>query len=152
VATHADPQEPLPYASDHFVLDGIDDVAIALWVTNAGPESASTLAVAELRQLGGAFSERPADGGAFDHIAGQLSVFNIGVLVSSEAGAVVSGEFLAVRNGLAAYTTGFSAPTMVENPGSPRRTFPQDVESRIAQVRSRVDPTGIFTLDARLSL
>lgn len=148
-ASHADPQDPLPYASDHFLLADVDDAAMTLWVASAGLESGSTLAVAELRQLGGAFAEQPDDGGAVGKITGQLCAFNIGVLASAEAESLVTAEFLVLRDSLQGYITAYTVPTMVENPLSPRRTFDAAVEDRIDRIRSRVDPGGIFALDAR---
>jgi hypothetical protein len=52
---------------------------------------------------------------------------------------------------MSAHDSGFTAPTMVENPGSPRRTFPLDVEDHVAAVRTRVDPGAVFRLDTRRS-
>ncbi|PUB24463.1 FAD binding domain-containing protein [Promicromonospora sp. AC04] len=151
VRTHADPEEPIPYTSDAFALAGIDDDTIDRWYAAAGPGSGSGLIAAELRQLGGAFAETPPGAGAFSGIDAELLAFNVGLAVSLEGTAQARLDLLRIRATLRPYTTNRTAPTFVEEPSTPRRTFADDVEARVDEIRKRVDPDGLFALDVRRS-
>ena len=151
VRTHADPEEPIPYTSDAFALAGADGDAIDLWYAAAGPGSGSGLIAAELRQLGGAFAETPPGAGAFGGIDAELVAFNVGLAVSVEGAAEVRLDVHRIRTALRPYTTNRTAPTFVEDPSTPRRTFAAEVEARVDEIRKRVDPDGLFALDARRS-
>lgn len=151
LTTHADPPDPLPYVTDTFTLQGVTEAVIRRWVDSAGPGSGSQLVVAELRQLGGAFAERDPSGGAFSHLEGDLVSFNLGVLFAPGAADQARVDQGRIRAAVAPSITEFTPPTMVENPTTPRRTFPLDVEDTVEAVRSRVDPSAVFGLDAHRS-
>jgi hypothetical protein len=146
-ATHMDPQDPMPYLSDHFIVGGFDDAAMTEWLSAAGPESGSALTSAELRQLGGAFSDENPGGGALDAIGGQFAAFNVGVPMGLATPGVVLAHQQRIRESLARYDTGFTAPTFVEELDSRHRALPASVQDRVDSVRRRFDPAGMFERD-----
>ncbi|WP_369375138.1 FAD-dependent oxidoreductase [Promicromonospora sp. Populi] len=151
VRTHGDPEDPLPGASDSFSLAGVGHDTIDRWYAAAGPGSGSRLIAAELRQLGGAFAEAPAGAGVFGSIEADLASFGIGLAITPEDHKEVRADLERLRESLRPYTTDRTAPTLIENPATPRRTFSADVEAQVDAVRARVDPEGLFSLDARRS-
>ena len=151
-ATHMDPPDPVPFLTDHFVIDNLDDAAIATWLTAASPGSQSVLIAAELRQIGGAFAEGGvgagrAAGGAFSSLAGQFAVFNVGVPMGLATPELVVAFQQRIRESLAAYNTGFTAPTFVEEAGSQHRNLPAAVEAEVDVIRGRFDSLGVFERD-----
>ena len=76
---HMDPPAPLPYAGDHMLLSDLGDEGLAQFLAAAGPDADHRLTIAELRQLGGAFAEPMAAGGALDRVAAPLAYLAIGV-------------------------------------------------------------------------
>ncbi len=150
-ATHADPPDPLPYVPDHFTLAGTDDRAMELWMSAAGPESGSGLHIVELRQLGGAFASAPADGGAVSAFSAEFSTMQVAIAAPQSGSGSIEADNARLRDALGSYLHPYTTPTFVENPKNPRRSFPDEVEARIDEIRSRVDPAGMFRLDAQRS-
>ena len=64
VRLHGDPEQPVPVASGHTMVDSLDAGGTAALVAAAGPDSNSSLLFAELRQLGGALGRVPEVHGA----------------------------------------------------------------------------------------
>ena len=58
VRLHLDPEGPTPAYASSTLVSGLPDAAIAAIVEAVGPGSGTRLAVAELRQLGGALGRR----------------------------------------------------------------------------------------------
>jgi len=143
-ATHMDPPDPMPFLTDHFLLERFDDRALGAWL-DAGTDT--VLAAAELRQLGGAFATGSPDGGALNSIGGEFAAFNAGVTAGPATPEVVVAHQRRIREALGAYDTGFTAPTFVEERDSRHRAFPAEVEARVESIRARFDPTGLFERD-----
>jgi hypothetical protein len=61
---HMDPEDPVPALDDHMLLGPLSPEAVEGFVVAAGPDSGSSLVVAELRQIGGAMSREAPGGGA----------------------------------------------------------------------------------------
>lgn len=146
-ATHLDPLAPMPYVSDHFLIDHFDDGGIALWASTAGEGSGSVLAAAELRQLGGAFARPGGDGGALDRIGGQFAAFNLGVPVGDVTPELIAAQQRRIRSSLGYYDTGYTVPTFVETRDSRHRSLASREQERVDQIRRRLDPTGVFERD-----
>jgi FAD/FMN-containing dehydrogenase len=146
-ATHMDPPDPMPYLADHFLVDGFDDAAVDGWLASAGMGSGSVLTSAELRQLGGSFAEERGDGGALNRIEGQFAAFNVGVPVGPATPPLVLEQQLRIRESLANYDTGFTAPTFVEAVDAPHRALPAHVQERAERIRRRFDPANAFERD-----
>lgn len=141
--THMDPQDPIPGGADHFLLREIDDSTIEKIVEGAGPDSGSPLVIAELRQLGGAFSRSPEGGGALGRLDARYAFLAIWLNVPELA--EVGRQYAdALRESLAPWNTGFVAPTFVESSHQPYRAFDDATASGVDAIRRGVDPHGLF--------
>ncbi|MBE1878784.1 FAD-binding oxidoreductase [Myceligenerans pegani] len=147
--TRVDPRGRGRTVTDAFLLrEGGHDM-IDRWVESAGPASGSELVVAELRQLGGAFADDPVFAGAFGAVAEPLAAFNAGSASSPAATDASRGDLLRIRGDLRRWITNRTVPTMIDDPGIPRRTFGLETEAYVENVRRDVDPRGLFRLDVR---
>ncbi|MGH3828949.1 MAG: FAD-binding oxidoreductase [Pseudonocardiaceae bacterium] len=146
--THMDPDEPLPYFSDHHLLAELPDTLIAGFLAAAGPASGSPLLLAELRQLGGTFAD-PAtpSGGVFDRVAAPWLYFAVGVPMGPATPAAIAAQHARTRAVLAPAITPFTAPSFIESTQQRQRTFDTDTARSVAAIRDRVDPDGIFRGD-----
>jgi FAD/FMN-containing dehydrogenase len=134
---HMDPQQPVPFQSDSALLNEIDEADWAQ-LLDAGPN----LIALELRQLGGAFADAPADGGALGHFTAPLHYYGVGL-----AGAATTRDLKAVRSALEPSLTGFTAPNFVDDFQRPQRTYDDQIRARVERVRRAVDPAGLFAGD-----
>jgi FAD/FMN-containing dehydrogenase len=73
---HGDPEAPTPGIGDGILLTELDDEAIDVFLRVAGDKS---LALAELRHLGGALAHSPQGGGALDRLEGSRAVGENGI-------------------------------------------------------------------------
>ncbi|MFG1604849.1 FAD-binding protein [Actinoplanes sp. NPDC049265] len=135
--THMDPPQPVPFRSTSGLITELDAAGWAK-VLDAGPH----LLAIELRQLGGAFAEPGADGGALDRFAAPLMYYAVGV-----AGEDTARDVVAVRSAFEPYLTGLTAPNFVESYEQPQRTYADEVHARVERIRRDTDPTGLFAGD-----
>ena len=140
---HLDPEGPVPaYASSHLV-SGLPDAAVEAILAAAGPDSGSTLALAELRQLGGALSRPDPDGGILSSLDGAFLALGVGI---DEDPAALEREREDAARFLAAvepWTTGRTYMPMLDEVDT-RKAFPPEVHARLSAIRRAVDPGGLF--------
>ncbi|MFE9191813.1 FAD-dependent oxidoreductase [Micromonospora sp. NPDC007208] len=140
------PDEPVPIVGDHLLLADLDERASAAFLAATG--SGSPLITAELRQLGGALAVPDPRGGALDHYDARYSYLGNAIPDGPEATATIEKHCAVVRAALAPWDTGRTAPTFVESWQQPQRHLDPEQIDRADRVRTRVDPTGLFRLDA----
>lgn len=140
---HGDPEEPLPYHGDSEMLMELTPEAIEAFVAAAGPDSGSTLVVAELRQLGGALG-RPVAGGATSHFDGAYLAFALGMAFDAQMAAVTASHADRVLGSLSAWAGGRPYLNFVEQETDVSRAFGVTAWARLQDVRRRVDPEGLF--------
>jgi hypothetical protein len=145
--THMDPPEPLPYAGHHILLGDLPEDGIERFLEAAGPGLGPPLMIAELRQLGGAFAAPSRPGGVLDRTAAHFAHVAIGVVPPSLTAASVIHDLRRVADALAPWNTGLTLPSVVEAHGAAQRTFADSVTARVAEVRRRFDPDGLFAGD-----
>jgi hypothetical protein len=142
-ATHMDPAEPIPFRSDTALLGELDDEGWTGLLAAAGVGESTSLLSVELRQLGGAFAEPGPRGGAFSHIPAPLLYWACGI-----AGVPGTEKDLArVRDALAPYRTGFTAPTFTDHFDQEQRTYDEQTRARVERARAAADPHGLFAGD-----
>jgi hypothetical protein len=140
---HLDPEGPVPaYASSHLVSE-LPDAAVEAVLAAAGPDSGSTLALAELRQLGGALSRPDPDGGILTSLDGAFLALGVGM--DDDPAALVreredAARFLAA---VEPWATGRTYLPMLDEVDT-RKAFPRDVHARLSAIRRAVDPHGLF--------
>ncbi|QTE28840.1 FAD-binding oxidoreductase [Pengzhenrongella sicca] len=152
--THMDPPIAPAHGSRHALVGarGPGDLSQAIQITEAMLAGAarpnSRLAFAELRQLGGALASPVDDGGAVGHYRGAFGW--LAIALHGRRGAAAAREAIDTAwEPVSRWATGYSAPTLAVERENPERSFPADTALRVAQVRSRVDPDGVFATDVQ---
>lgn len=119
---HIDPVDPLPIFADRLLLDEMGDEGAAEFLRVAGPASGSVLTNAELRQLGGALSAAPPDGGALGQLDARFAYVGSGVPFGPVSPEAIMERCAVVRSALGRWDTGRTAPTFVGVSNSPKGT------------------------------
>jgi FAD/FMN-containing dehydrogenase len=144
---HLDPAEPLPVLGDHLLLDEFDDRAAARFLDVLGEGSGSPLVGAGLRQLGGAYANPPAAGGALDRLTAGYSYAGSGLASDPDTAAALRDHCATVRHALAPWDTGRVVPSFVEDFARPQGHLDAQRTAAVERVRAAVDPDGLFRED-----
>jgi FAD/FMN-containing dehydrogenase len=140
---HMDPEDPVPALSDHILTGPLPPEAIDAFVDAVGPDSGSTLVVAELRQTGGALSQPAPGGGALDSFPGDYFGFGVGALMAPGAAAAVRADLDRLREALIPHDAG-SYFNFSERPAPISTFFSQAAVARLRAVKDRWDPNDLF--------
>jgi FAD/FMN-containing dehydrogenase len=143
-ASHMDPLDPLPYEADHVLLADLDAEGQERLLSVAATERGDALAFVELRQTGGAMGEADPRGGVLSRLEAAYALYVLGVLTGTDVDARIPGQLAAVRDAVARWDTGFTAPTFAAGWDPRQRSFDRATAERMQRVRGRVDPEGIF--------
>jgi hypothetical protein len=143
--THMDPREPIPGIGDHMLLSGLDDESLLHLISLATTDT--TLAVLEIRQLGGNFAHPMHEGGAFDRTSAAFLYLGAGAVFDEPGREAIEERLSVMRTYLRTWDTGYTVPTFVENFSDPQRTLDRDATARVDSIRSSYDPTGVFAGD-----
>jgi FAD/FMN-containing dehydrogenase len=148
---HGDPEEPTPAVSATGMLRGLDDAAVAAFVSAAGPDSGSPLMMAELRQLGGAVSRPAENAGALSHLDGDFVLFGGALALTPEmaAGGQAAADALAAAMG--PWSTGRVYGNFAEEPTDMERAFADHhAYARLRALREQYDPHGVMHANHRI--
>jgi len=140
---HLEPEGPTPAYASSTLVSELPGAAIAAIVDAAGPGSGNRLAIAELRQLGGALARPAPAGGIVSSLDG--SFLALGVGLDSESADWSQQREYAARF-LAAvdpWATRAYLP-MLDDSIDTRKAFPPDVHARLSDIRRAADPHGLF--------
>ncbi|GAA1058536.1 oxidoreductase [Agromyces luteolus] len=132
-----DPESPLPYRSTTALVDDLPDATIDAVAELAG--TGGSLAMLQIRHIGGAFGRRPADAGARATLPGEILVFGLGVPMDAESGAAVARGLAALDDVLAPHLVG-EYPNFVEHPVDASRFFDDATWARLRAVKATWDP------------
>jgi FAD/FMN-containing dehydrogenase len=141
---HGDPENPVPALSDTRIIDDLPASAIDTFVEHAGPDAGTALLLAELRQMGGAFGRSGEGHGALDKIDGDYVAFAAGIPVDEALGAKVEHDSASLMEAMEAYGHGRSYSNFAERPVDAGSFYPDEVYTRLREVRARVDPDGLM--------
>jgi hypothetical protein len=141
VRLHLDPEGPTPAYASSTLVGELPDAAIAAVVEAAGPGSETVLAVAELRQLGGALGRPDPAGGALNLLDGAFLALSVGLSGDPAAQRQDAARFLTA---LEPWATGRRYLPMLDDPIDTRKAFPPGVHARLSSIRRSVDPGGLF--------
>jgi FAD/FMN-containing dehydrogenase len=150
VRLHMDPEGGAPVTSDTLMLDALPDAAIDAFLDQVGPDAETPLAMAEIRQLGGALARPHEGGGALSHLDAQFVWFGGALAATPEMGAVGHAAAAAVSGALAPYSSGRQYLNFAENPVDVRTAYRSDTWRQLAGIRSAVDPHGLFVANHRV--
>ncbi|WP_448624599.1 FAD-binding oxidoreductase [Geodermatophilus sp. URMC 64] len=141
VRLHLEPEGPTPAYASSTLIGELPDAAIAAVVETAGPGSGSSLAVAELRQLGGALGRPDPDGGALNALDGAFLALSVGFAGDPAGQRADAARFLTA---LEPWATGRRYLPMLDDATDTRKAFPPGVHARLSAIRRSVDPRGLF--------
>ena len=140
-----DPPDPLPLASTHRLLDELTADALDAMLDVAGPEGVAGTSVAlfQLRHLGGALSRKAPGAGARATLPGEISLFALGVPMDEESSATLAAMLAALYEASAPYDAG-DYPNFVEEPADVRGFFDEETWARLRRVKAEYDPADMF--------
>jgi FAD/FMN-containing dehydrogenase len=141
---HGDPETPVPGLSDQAMADDLPQAAIDTFVAKAGPDAATALLVAELRQMGGAFGRSGEDHGALSRIDAGYVLFAVGMTPDAEVGAAVERDSRELMEAMAPYGHGRAYSNFAEREVDARSFYPEDTYRRLREIRASVDPDGLM--------
>ncbi|WP_049563094.1 FAD-binding oxidoreductase [Nonomuraea sp. SBT364] len=144
---HMEPDEPIAIAGDHLLLREIGDDGAARLLDLIADPAGSPLVTAGLRQLGGAYAAPAAPGGALDRLDAAYAYSGAGVVLDEPGLAAIRDRCARIREALAPWDTGRTAPTFVEDRDQPQGHLGPDQIRAADRVRERVDPAGLFRGD-----
>jgi FAD/FMN-containing dehydrogenase len=141
---HGDPEHPVPGASDTAFVDDLPAAAVDAFVEKAGPDAGTALLSAELRQLGGALARSGEGHGALARVDGDFLAFGVGIAADEQTEAKVKRDAGALMEALAPYGHGRAYSNFVEQATDAASFYPDEVYTRLREVRARVDPDGLM--------
>ncbi|MEU9818111.1 FAD-binding oxidoreductase [Pseudonocardia alni] len=144
-AVHSDPTDPMPVWDRGAVLDSLPADAVDAVLAEAGPDSSSPLVLVELRLLGGALSRPAAVPNAVAGRHGAVSLYCLGVPAGPEAAVQVPARAAALLDAVAPWTRGGLVNLAGQAaPGTVAGYWDDDTRLRLAALKRRVDPEGVF--------
>ena len=151
VRLHGDPEGPTPAVSATTMLGSLPAEGIDAFINAAGPDSGSTMMVAELRQLGGALARSDAANGALSHLDGQFIAFTVGVPMGGlEAEKALTAEAEALIGALAPWRNGRSYSNFAEDAVDAASFYEPAAYERLRQIRQSVNPDGRVRANHRI--
>ncbi|HEX5898437.1 MAG TPA: hypothetical protein VFY32_03475 [Solirubrobacteraceae bacterium] len=138
---HGDPEEPVPAMADGVLLRELDDDAMDSFLRVAGP--GSPLLAAELRHLGGALAQAPADAGVRGRLEGTFLLMGVG-LPGPHGLAPVEAHFDRLFEALRPAATGTRFASVAQRWPSLRTCVPDAALQRLARLRAELDPDGLL--------
>ncbi|HEU4393861.1 MAG TPA: FAD-binding oxidoreductase [Solirubrobacterales bacterium] len=150
---HMDPEQPVPGLTTHAPIRELTDAAIDAFVANGpGPETGSTLLLAELRQLGGALARRSEGSGALDRLDFPFVMSAVGALMAPDARATVPRDLARIDEAMAPFRTDGGYFNFVDSPCDVDAILPAETCSRLAEVKRRYDPDDRIVANHAVSL
>ena len=147
-SVHADPVDPTPAVDVSILLADFPAEAASRLLDAAGIGSGSTLIMAEVREMGGAYARRPEHPDSFDHRDARFSVLCVGIAASPEMAAASAASAARVFGALSPWDTGRVWPNFgpVHDEWSARRAYDEETRERLAAVVRAYDPDGVLAL------
>jgi hypothetical protein len=141
---HMDPEEPVPFAQRGQLLDALPPAAIDAIVETAGPGSGSPLLSLELRHLGGALSDAPANPGALATLDHAFLTLGVGMLIDPGMAHVIKGQLDIVAHALAPWDSGVQYANLTDARIDARTCYPSETFDRLQEIKRRYDPDDLF--------
>ena len=150
---HMDPEQPVPGLSAQAPIAELTDEAIEAFVANGpGPETGSTLLLAELRQLGGALARRTEGAGALDKLDFPFVMEAVGALMAPDAGETVPRDLKRLEDALAPFRAPGGYFNFIDSPCDVDSILPADTCARLGEVKRRWDPDGTIVANHTVAL
>jgi hypothetical protein len=139
-----DPEDPVPFAGSSQMLDELPPEAIDALTEAAGPGSGSPLLSLELRHLGGALTEAPADAGALATLDQPFLTFGVGMIMDPGSARAINMQLDVVAEALKPWDSGARLANFMDVPIDTRTCYPPETFQRLRQVKGRYDPADLF--------
>jgi FAD/FMN-containing dehydrogenase len=140
---HNDPEDPMPVITDHRLLGELTAEAIDAFVAHAGPGSASTMLMAEIRHLGGALGVAKPGNGALAKLDAGYMVFGGGLAIP-EIVPALRASLGAFKDAFEQWDAGTAYLNFEENTADSRSFYDELTHRRLAHIKTNVDPADIF--------
>ncbi len=141
---HGDPEEPMPVLSEHRLLADLPAEAVDAFLAVTGPDSGSTLMMAEIRHLGGALAEiRPGHGALASIEAGYL-LFGGGLAATPEMVAGLKAALPPYKAAMAGWDAGRGYLNFEEASVDSRAFYDEVTHRHLRRIKAEVDPAGVF--------
>jgi len=150
---HMDPEQPVPGLTAQVPIAELTDEAIEAFVANSpGPETGSTLLLAELRHLGGALARRTEAAGALDKLDFPFVMEAVGALMAPDAGETVPRDLKRLEDALAPFRAAGGYFNFIDSPCDVDSILPAETCSRLAGVKREWDPDGTIVANHAVAL
>jgi hypothetical protein len=150
---HMDPEQPVPGLTTHAPVGELSDAAIDAFVANGpGPETGSTLLLAELRHLGGALARRTEGAGALDKLDFPFVMSAVGALMAPDAGETVPRDLARIDAAMASFRADGGYFNFVDSPCDVDSILPAETCARLAEVKRQWDPEGTIVANHAVAL
>jgi FAD/FMN-containing dehydrogenase len=141
---HGDPETPVPGLSDTTFVDDLPAAAVDAFVEKAGPDSGSSLLMAELRQMGGALGRSAPGHGALARVDGSFLAFGVGIPFDEQLAAAIERDSSDLMAALAPYGHGRAYSNFAERAVDASSFYSDDTYRELRAIRERVDPDGLL--------
>jgi FAD/FMN-containing dehydrogenase len=141
---HGDPEEPMPALTEHRLLRDLPADAIDAFVAVAGPESGSTLMIAEIRHLGGALAAIEPGHGALASLEAGYLVFGGGLAATPEMVAGLQAALPRFKDAMADWDAGRSYLNFEERAADSGSFYDEVTHRHLRRIKGQVDPGDIF--------
>jgi len=150
---HMDPEQPVPGLTGQTPIAELTDEAIEAFVANGpGPETGSTLLLAELRHLGGALARRGEGAGALDKLDFPFVMEAVGALMAPDAGETVPRDLARLDRALAPFRAAGGYFNFIDSPCDVDAILPAETCSRLTAVKRAWDPDGTIVANHAVAL
>jgi FAD/FMN-containing dehydrogenase len=149
VRLHGDPEGPTPAVASAVMLGSLPAAGVDAFVEAAGPDSGSSLAVAELRQLGGACGRPHPGAGALPMLEGEFAMYACALAAEPDALRIGGRDAERVENAMSPWACGHYL-NFAEKPVDAALGFGAAAYERLQQIRRRVDPDGLMLANHRV--
>jgi FAD binding domain-containing protein len=150
---HMDPEQPVPALTTQAPIAELTDEAIEAFVANGpGPETGSTLLLAELRQLGGALARRGEGAGALDKLDFPFVLEAVGALMAPDAGETVPRDLKRLDQAMAPFRAPGGYFNFIDSACDVDSILPAETCVRLAEVKRAWDPEGTIVANHAVAL
>jgi hypothetical protein len=148
-----DPAQPVPGLGEHAPIAELSDEAIDAFVANGpGPETGSTLLLAELRHLGGALARRTEGAGALDKLDFPFVMSAIGGLMAPGSEQTVPRDLDRIAKAMEPWTAPGGYFNFADGPCDVDSILPAETCTRLADVKRKWDPDGTIVANHAIAL
>ncbi|HEX8206681.1 MAG TPA: FAD-binding oxidoreductase [Solirubrobacteraceae bacterium] len=140
-----DPPDPLPIASTHRLLGELPAEAIDAMLEIVGPggPAGESVALFQLRHMGGALARKAPGAGARATLPGEVALFALGVPADEDSAGLIGASLAALHRTTAPWDAG-EYPNFVEEPAEVSGFFDAETWARLREVKARYDAGDMF--------